>query len=362
VVAAFVGQVYSGIYYAIFLGTALLVIVPLRLRLLDRASRTALLRAAAPPLLIGLMLALPYLLAYLGNRNTLGERNDREVLLYSATWRNYLSATPDSLTHGWWSAGFGQNERRLFPGLLAAALAIAGAVGHAGRKKITLLAAGAVGLFVSFGLNNPLYEPMRDVLFTYRGLRAPARAAILVFIAIAGLAAFSVARLERRLPRFARAFATAALIAGLLFEYQTRMDSWLTLPADPPQVYRWLASQPRSVVVEFPVSRPHELHLIADGLYMFYSTYHWQPIVNGYSGFVPRSYIELLEKTESFPDDPSIAYLKQRGIDVIIVHGGLLEPADYGAITSALLARPDIEAMAQLDEAGGSDMAFRLRR
>jgi hypothetical protein len=124
-VAAFVGQVYSGIYYAIFLGTALLVIVPLRLRLLDRDSRLALLRAAGPPVLLGIMVVVPYLLAYMGNRGTLGERNDREVQLYSATWLNYLAATPDNLTHGSWSGALGQNERRLFPGGLATALALA---------------------------------------------------------------------------------------------------------------------------------------------------------------------------------------------------------------------------------------------
>lgn len=362
VVAAFVGQVYSGIYYAIFLGTALLVIIPVRLRLLDRDARVALLRAAGPPIVVGVMLVAPYLLAYMGNRGTLGERNDREVQLYSATILNYLAATPDNLTHGSWSADYGQNERRLFPGLLATALALAGALGQRGPKKVTLLIAGAVGLFISFGLNNPLYEPMRDVLFAYRGLRAPARASILAFLAIAGLAAVSYARLDRRLPRFTKPLVATALALGLLFEYQTRMDFWLTLPVTPPQVYRWLAAQPRSVVFEVPVVRSDELYRIPDGQYMYYATYHWQPILNGYSGFVPRSYMELLDRAESFPDEGSIEYLKQRGVDIIVVHGGLLNPADYGAITSALLARRDLQAVAQFDENRGSDMVFRLLR
>ena len=361
-VAAFVGQVYSGIYYAIFLGTALLVIVPLRLRLLDRDSRLALLRAAGPPVLLGIMVVVPYLLAYIGNRGTLGERNDREVQLYSATWLNYLAATPDNLTHGSWSSALGENERRLFPGGLAAALALAGALGRRGRQKVTLVIAGAIGMFISFGLNNPLYEPLRDVLFTYRGLRAPARASILFFLAIAGLAAVSYARIDRRLPRFTKSLVATALAAGLLFEYQTRMDSWLTLPASPPQVYRWLATQPRSVVFEVPVAKSDELYRIPDGQYMFYATYHWQPILNGYSGFVPRSYIELLEEVHTFPGDASIEYLKRRGVDIIVIHGSLMEPAEYGAITAALVARPDVQAMAQFDETRGSDMVFRLLR
>ena len=72
--------------------------------------------------------------------------------------------------------------------------------------------------------------------------------------------------------------------------------------------------------------------------------------------------MELLDRAESFPDEGSIEYLKQRGVDIIVVHGGLLNPADYGAITSALLARRDLQAVAQFDENRGSDMVFRLLR
>jgi hypothetical protein len=63
--------------------------------------------------------------------------------------------------------------------------------------------------------------------------------------------------------------------------------------------YRWLAEQPRGLVVEFP----------ADGVrgnatrttrYMYYSTYHWQPHLLGYSGFVPPLHYELVA---NFPDD-----------------------------------------------------------
>jgi hypothetical protein len=77
---------------------------------------------------------------------------------------------------------------------------------------------------------------------------------------------------------------------------------------------------------------------------------------------VPRSYIELLEQVRSFPDDASIEYLKRRGVDVIVIHGSLMEPSEYGAMTAALIARPDVEAMAQFDETRGTDMVFRLLR
>ena len=86
---------------------------------------------------------------------------------------------------------------------------------------------------------------------------------------------------------------------------------------------------------------------------MFNSTWHWQPIVNGYSGFFPQSFMELAEETDGFPDDRSIAYLKnaRRGF-----HRDSRQPdgaGEFGEMTAALLARPDIEATAQFEEPDG---------
>jgi hypothetical protein len=359
--AAFAGQVFAGIYYAVFLATVLAVIIPVRIRALDRHARAQFARAMLPAFAVALVAIAPYLIAYLSNRATLGERQDSDVALYSATLANYLSATPENAVHGRWSAALGGYERHLFPGAIALALAAAGVAGP-DRRRVTLLVAGAVGLMVSLGFNSPLYEPLRTILFPYRGLRVPARAAILVFLAVAGLAAYGFARLTRGRPRRTTALAAAALAAAMLIEYRHPLRAWLTIPADPPQVYRWLAAQPRSVVAEVPFAEPGRLDRIFDGLYMFNSIYHWQPLVNGYSGFFPRTAIELMEQTAGFPDDRSIEYLKGRGVDLIVVHGGFLGADRYGEVTTALLQRPDVEATVQFDEPYGSDMVFRVRR
>ena len=359
--AAFAGQVFAGIYYAVFLATVLMVVVPVRLRALDGGARVQFARAMLPAFTVVLIVITPYLLAYVSNRNTLGERQDSDIAMYSASWSNYLSATPENVVHGGWSAGLGRNERRLFPGVIALTLAIIGVAGL-DRRRVTLILTGAVGLIVSLGFNTPLYEPLRTILFPYRGLRAPARASILVFLAIAGLAAYGYARLTRAQSRAVTALAATALSAAMLIEYRHPLHAWLTLPAEAPQVYRWLATQPRSVVAEVPFAAPDRLDSIFDGLYMFNSTYHWQPIVNGYSGFFPRTFMELAEQTRGFPDDRSIEYLKGRGVDLIVVHGGLLGVDRYGEVTAALLERSDVEATVQFDEPSGSDMVFRLRR
>ncbi len=359
--AAFAGQVFAGIYYAIFLATALMIVVPYRLRALDRATRVEVFRVLSPAFTIAFLVISPYLLSYVSNRGTLGERVDRDIEMYSATLANYLSATPENVLHGDWSAAFGRTERRLFPGVIALLLAAAGAL-TLDRQRVTLWITGATGLILSLGLNTPLYDVLRTVLFPYRGLRAPARASILVFVALAALAAFGFARMTRGRSRAVVTAAAAVLAAAMLLEYRNVMTHWLTLPERPSQVAAWLAAQPRSVVVHVPFARADRLDSIHDGLYMYASTAHWQPMVNGYSGFYPRSFIELAEHLSAFPDERSLAYLKGRGVDLIVVHGGLLGPDRYGETTAALLARPDVEAMAQFDELHGSDMVFRLRR
>jgi hypothetical protein len=359
--AAFVAQVYSCIYYSVFLATALIPIAAIRIWPLTPERRIAFLKALWLPVTIAVVAVLPYAIAYGLNRGNLGERLDRDVLLYSAELRNYLATPEWNVVHGWWSRQYGQPERLLFPGVLAIAVALVGLL-KMDRQRVTLIVLGLTGFVISMGLRTPLYEPLRAIIFPYRGLRAPARASILLFLALAALATFGWARVLRNRPAAIRVAATIVMCLALLAEYRTRMESWYTFPDRPAQVYRWLAAQPRSVVAEVPFARADALHSIPDGVYMFNSTWHWQPIVNGYSGFFPKTFIDLAEHTASFPDERSIAYLKQRGVDLLVIHGNLMDPEDFGDMTSTLLARPDIEALAKFDERMGSDVVFRLRR
>jgi hypothetical protein len=359
-VASFVAQVYTSIYYAVFLGTALLFVIPLRRGDIPLEKRRAWVAPAIRASVVAALVILPYLSAYVMNRGTLGERDDRDVHLYSATIENYLATPSDNLLHGSWSAAFGQSERRLFPGVLALGLAAIGLAGFEKRRG-TLVIVGLTGFIISLGLNTPIYDWLRIVLFPYRGLRAPARASILVFFALAGLAAFGWARILPRLGRW-RTPATAVVAVAMLMEYATLLHTWLDLPAKPPAVYAWLATQPRSVVVEFPLPTADRLDFTYESLYMFGSTTHWQPILNGYSGFFPQSFLDLTEYSKSFPDDRSVAYLKQRGVDFIVVHGSYIPIDKFGQMTSGLLARPDVQTAARFEERLGPDIVFRLSR
>ncbi len=356
---AVVAQVYCGIYYAVFLVTALLLVIPLRWPNLSTARRAGVFRAALAAGAVGAIIVLPYLAIYVLNRNSLGDRQSRDILIYSATVWNYLATPNENLIHGGWSGGLGQNERRLFPGTIALSIAALGLIGME-RRRLTLLVVGLVGFVISLGVNTPLYSMLSSVLFIYNGLRAPARASILVFLALAGLVAFGWSRLEGPLKRAAPAVA-ALVAAALLLEYSTVQSRWF-IAGPTPHVYTWLAEQPRSVVLELPMTTADRLDLVPDGVYMFRSVNHWQPLVNGYSGFFPASFIELTEQMKTFPDEASIEYLKQRQVDLVVIHGGLMAPDVFGAVTSRLINHRDFEAKAQFAEPRGPDMVFRLLR
>jgi hypothetical protein len=52
---------------------------------------------------------------------------------------------------------------------------------------------------------------------------------------------------------------------------------------------------------------------------MLGSTRFWKPIVNGYSGFKPPSLYANVEALRGFPDDRSMARLKELGVTHVVV-------------------------------------------
>jgi len=103
------------------------------------------------------------------------------------------------------------------------------------------------------------------------------------------LAGYGAARLAERLPsaRSRRAVLTAIGMLMLIEYASTPLPLWAA-PRHPPEAYADLVRDagdgPTSVIFEFPTGA------MEDPEYLYYSTFHWQYLVNGYSGFFPPSY------------------------------------------------------------------------
>ena len=328
--ASFVAQVYSCIYYSVFLATALVPIAAVRaVADAGRRARSRASRDRSPAAIVALdrrraVRGMPYAL----NRETLGERLDRDILLYSATLANYLATTAANVIHGGWSAPFGQSERFLFPGVIAIALAALGLYRDRSTPRRRCSRSASIGFVISLGLNSPFYEPLRAVVVP---VSRPARAGARVDPRVprarrarrVRLGAADARPIEAASRRSRRSSMAAALLLRIPHALDRVADGSGAAGRSLSMARDAAAIGGRRSAVRAGRSRCTASH---DGLYMFNSTWHWQPIVNGYSGFFPQTFIELAEHTASFPDDRSIAYLKQRGVDLLVIHGSLMEP------------------------------------
>lgn len=310
-------QMLSSIYYGIFL--ALLVPI-VALPQLAGLARHRLGRVAAG-LALGAALAgavsAVYAIPYAAASDRVGTRRVEEIRRYSATPRDYLAATEANLLYG--APDRGAPERRLFPGVLPVLLALAGLLLTRPTAWVLAYLVGlAVAFDLSLGLNGLLYPILTEHVGAFRGLRAPARASILVLLCLGVLAARGLTVVAPRVPSSWRRVAGAAAVGLLLLEYAagfgtTRYDNTA------PPLYAWLAQQPPGVVFEFPAPTPDRLPG-DEARYAYMSTFHWKPLANGYSGYYPQSYLDRLTAVRNFPHPSAVNALRRDGVRYVVVH------------------------------------------
>src|SRR5690606_19916326 len=202
-----------------------------------------------------------------------------------------------------------QDERSLFVGTIALALAAISVVLVRSRTARVYLALGLVAFDLSLGVNGMLDPLLLRAVPPLESLRAPARFGAFVLLAAAVLASLAVARLLDSASARRRWTVSALLIAGLVVEYWSAPVATRQLPLEPLRFHAWLASQPPTVVLELPVPRPDRLWG-AETWHQYFSIYHWQPLANGYSGFAPLSYLRLLEALRRFPTDAALEHVQ----------------------------------------------------
>jgi hypothetical protein len=333
-------QTLSSWYYGIFLATYL---VPVYGALLIAAGRERFRRALRPLVLGAILSAIivaPFAGPYLDARRAVGERPDSEIEFYSATPMNYLAAHPRNALFGPLTAHWGAQERELFQGVAVPLTALVGLWPPLSAARIAYAIGLAFAFDVSLGFNGLFHPWLHAYALPYRGLRVPARMAIIVGLSLAIFVGYAVARICGRFKGRTRTAAVLAIVLALFFvEYRS------TLPLSPvwrelPPVYDALHDHPDSVLVELPIIAPD---IAIEPIYMYFSTFHWHQLVNGYSGFSPRSYNMLLKAMAAFPNEESLAELRHRNVEFVIVHGALFnEPVTYDELVTRLDRSADL--------------------
>jgi hypothetical protein len=354
-------QMLSSIYYGIFLAT-LLGLSGVLLLIRDRGVS---LRRAIAALTLGAAVAgaicAAYAVPYLRTREALGDRQEHEVRMFSARPANYLVATPTNWLYGK-PPERSLSERRLFPGAVALLLAAIGLLLRLpSTRQIVYLLAMVAAFEMSLGLGGYAYAFLHNHVVLYRGLRAPARLGIFVVMFVAILAAYGYHAIAIGLPATLRRILVAVLLAIMLTEYRVRMPL-VRYPNVAPGVYRVLAQQPRGVVAEFPMPEGFPGR---DAEYAYMSTFHWMPLLNGYSGMYPTSYLKNLDRLRSFPRPRAIAALRRAGVRYIIVHGSSYFDRDqdksFDDIRGQLASAPEVAELGLFQDSVGPASLYVLR-
>jgi hypothetical protein len=332
-------QMLSSIYYAAFLAIGLTVVGSVTLiARRGRLAMPAVLGLVGGAIIVGAV-ALSYAKPYAYARARVGDRSIAETARYSATPSSFVTVSPDNVLYGPWLPTDGAGETELVPGVTPVVLAGAALVPPATATAVAYgLSLGVAG-DMALGTNGLIFPVAREHVGALRALRAPARLGILVQLTLGVLASLGLARAVRRWPR---AGSTLIVASGCLVmvEYATGPLAVQRLPVEPSPIYSWLASQPRLVTLELPTPPPHNLPL-HDPFYMYASTWHWQPLVNGYSGHYSADYIALTEAMTRLPSPKAIQALTDIGVQRIVVHEGLFPRDRVGPLVARLEADPN---------------------
>ena len=201
----------------------------------------------------------------------------------------------------------------------------------------------------------------------FDGLRVPARYAMLVVLFLCIVAGFGAAFGERRVRRgpalilalgiaaVAEGFAAPIVLNGTAGEGGYAAPPPRVYTGDAvPGVYQFLKSLPAgTVVAEFPFGEwTYELR------YVFYSTHHWHPLLNGYSGHFPLSYSTRANYLRHPLDVPELAWeeLFRVGTTHAVVHSSLYVDNE-GSRIGDWLVRHGARLVAEFD----GDRVFALR-
>jgi hypothetical protein len=227
------------------------------------------------------------------------------------------------------------------------------------RSRGFFIAALLAAAWLSLGpapqvLGRPLalaspYRFLWDHVPGFEGLRVPARFAMIVVFMLAVLGGYGAAAILRR-PR------GGAVLLGVLtaaFLYEAGAAPFIVNGVTPvrgfnspearlypgtraPAIYDAVTRiPPEAVLAELPIGQT-DFDLRA----MFYSTRHWRPLLNGYSGFFPINYGRVTFALGEIPRHPdmSLDTLLEMGATHVIVHEAAYLAAEGYETTKALQA------------------------
>ena len=328
----------SSVYYAVFVASVAPLVALTEIYWLPRRRRLAaigrLFLAGIGAIVLTLPLALPYLDKLQGGT----VRSLEAASSFSAGVTEYVSSF--SRIH----AFLPKAAEPLFPGFVALGLAAAALIGvsREGTRKRCWALIGIIGVVLSAGPALGLFSFLYHIAGPYRALRVPSRAGVLLLLAVAVLAALGLTLVRKKAFRWA--LVAIAAVECMAAPLPLRLD----VPTYPPIYMDVEALAGPGALVELPLPPPERFQ--DNALFVYRSIYHRRELVNGYSGFVPRSYRRAHRLLMRRNFTRGLESMWQDGVRFVLVHEGRLGPRmlrqiqqarDSGALVMVSESAPD---------------------
>ena len=313
---------------------------------------------------IVLLVILPFFLPYLSVREEGFGRSLDEARLFSTIGRAYLASAVH--VHQWMLPLLGSWREVLFPGFQAIVLSIVAIVittRHRTRPRVRVVGFYIVmmvfAFWISLGPNAGLYTLLYHTLPAFSFLRAPARMGVMVTLGVALLSSLAITWWRPGSPARHRVFVAVMVVVALVESWAGPLQLQTATPVN--KVYRHLAILPQAPVAEFPFYQgSEERHRQTE--YMLMSTFHWKPLLNGYSDHFPADYLTDKPVLTTFPSQDAIAILQDRGVRWVVVHFNRY-PSDYARKLRPLMRTMGRQLRVVIDdtEVGLYEVIFPMR-
>ena len=283
-------------------------------------------------------------------------RSKETTELFKITFSDLLITAPENLLYGklgetlrnsYWS------EHVAFPGFIALGLAVFAIVSAVQPRTVwfvkskpetrKMVFAYTAVLLISFllamgasydvpftNLTIPLpFGWLFDHVPGFKGLRTPSRFIIITLMMLAILSGYGFAQLQPHIHKQKHVYAASILLTIFIaIEYLSiPIPFYAQAPSEIPEIYTWLQKiDTDEAIIELPfpatVDGNPDFGRLAgiEGWRLYYATYHWMPMVNGYSGFLPYGQDQIIADMLDFPDAKSIRRLNELGVRYVIVH------------------------------------------
>ena len=155
------------------------------------------------------------------------------------------------------------------------------------------------------------------------------------------------------------------------------VDAWPRLELvpvwpEPPPLYASLGPSSGAVLMEYPLN-PSPESFPENIPFLYFSTWHHTPMVNGYSGFSSSGYPDMARAMKDFPGGATIPFLSATGVthisvicalDGVFVSQGVPQgtPEKCAKTMAALDADPRVRATVRSTWQGAPALLYEIRK